>query len=156
VPTEEIMGQATVEGMMAQLFRIEKDLLFDIIKLLRIDITPLQREELMKPCSSKPTALMLLFRGVDASDRGNYDMASDFYQRALKEDPSICTAQGAIQELRRLGLFVLKKQAPALLRDLRDSTSLTNQLTPKEPIKREFPTSPPGGAAPTLPCPACP
>lgn len=153
VPTQEIIGQVTAHGVLTELFHIEKDLLFDIIKLLKIEVTPLEEEELRKPCSKKIKALMSLFQGVEASDRGNYEKAAELYERALKEDPNICMAQGALQELKGLGLIVIKTRSRTMLQELRDNTSLTNQLSPKEQTRRE---PPPNAVEKGQPCPACP
>lgn len=153
VPTQEILGQITSQGMLTDLFRIEKDLLFDIIKLLKIEVTPLEEQELRKPCSKSIKALMSLFKGVEASDRGEYEKAAEYYEKALKEDPAICEAKGALQELRSLGHIAVKKKSQEMLRSLRDSTSLTNQLPPKIQTERE---PPPNALEKGRPCPACP
>lgn len=73
VAGQKILGQPITRGDLADLFRMEKDLLFEIIKLLKIDLTPGEQEELRRPCSTNNKALMALFKGIEASDRGNYE-----------------------------------------------------------------------------------
>jgi TolB-like protein len=136
--TSAITGQPASEGMLTELFRIEKDLLFELIKLLNIDIKPEERAKLEIPCSTNSKALIALFRGIDASDRREYEKAKEFYEKSLKEDPDICIAGDALQELQGLGLISVKKKSGDLLRSLREGTSLTNQLTPKEELKKKF------------------
>lgn len=136
VPTIKIVGQPTAIGELSALFRMEKNLLFDIINLLKIKITPEEEAELRKPCSTNINALIPLFKGIDASDRMDYDKAAEFYENALKEDSSICIAGSALKELRDLGLIKVKKKSPEMLRSLRDQTSLTDKLTPKDETKR--------------------
>lgn len=136
--TSTIIGQPASEGMLAELFRIEKDLLFEFIKLLNLEVKPDEMAKLEKPCSKNSKALSALFRGVDASDRGDYEKAKDFYEKSLKEDPDICIAGEALQELQDLDLISVKKRSRDLVRSLRESTSLTNQLTPKEELKKKF------------------
>ncbi len=138
VPTAKVVGQPASEGMLPELFRIEKELLFEIIKLLNIKVTPEEEVRLRKPCSTNSKALFALFTGVDASDHEEYEKAATLYNKALKDDPNVCLAGEALNELHDLGLISEKKKSGGLLRSLRDSTSLTNQLTPKEEIKREF------------------
>lgn len=137
-PTSAVIGEPASEGSLTELFRIEKDLLFELIRLLKIELKPDEKAKLAKPCSTRNRALMALFRGIDASDRGEYVIAEEMYETALEEDPEICVAGDAIQELRDLGLVPVKKKSVNLLRSLRDSTSLTNQLTPKDELKKRF------------------
>ena len=136
--TSTVIGQPAAEGILPELFRIEKDLLFGLTKLLNLDVKPEEMAKLVKPCSTNSKALIALFKGVDVSDRGDYEKAKDFYEKALKEDPNICIAEDAFQELRDLGLISVKKKSGDLVRSLRESTSLTNQLTPKEELKLKF------------------
>lgn len=136
VGEKKILGQPMVMGEMEDLFRLEKGLLFEIINFLKIDITHQEKEELRRYCSTNIRALNLLFRGIDASDRGNYEMAAQFYESALKEDPKICIAHGALQELIHLRLIKSQKRSRELLNSLRDRSSLTDQLTPEDSTRR--------------------
>ncbi len=133
---QKFLGQPVVRGEMADLFRLEKDLLFEIIKFLKIELTPQEREELRRYCSTNVRALQLLFRGIEASDRGNYEKAAQFYESALKEDPKICVARGALQELVHLKLIKTQKRSREILNSLRDRSSLTDQLSPEDATKR--------------------
>ncbi|NOZ70162.1 MAG: hypothetical protein GXP46_13185 [Deferribacteres bacterium] len=136
VPAAEILGGATAGGSLDDLFRMEKDLLFRIVELLKIELTPAQKAALKRPCSTSSTALLAFFKGIDASDRGDYEEAARLYESALKYDPDICMAGDALRELKTLGLVTAAKRSTRLLQSLRDSTSLTDQLTPESPVKR--------------------
>ena len=136
VPAGEILGGATAGGSLDDLFRMEKDLLFRIVELLKIELTPGQRAALKRPCSTSRPALLAFFKGIDASDRGDYEGAARFYESALKDDPDICMAGDALRELKMLGLVTVAKRSERLLRSLRDSTSLTDSLTRESPVKR--------------------
>ncbi|MDL1980145.1 MAG: thrombospondin type 3 repeat-containing protein [Deltaproteobacteria bacterium] len=136
VSAKEIAGQSTAEGkLLEELFQMEKDLLFEIIKLLKIELSVEEKELLKKPLSISIEALLNFFKGIYNSDRENYRKAAIFYEKALKEDPGLVIARDALQELQELGL-IPKKKKRLLLRSLRNRTSLTDQLTPEEPIKR--------------------
>jgi TolB-like protein len=136
VSTKEIAGQCTTEGkLLEELFQMEKDLLFEIIKLLKIELSVEEKELLKKPLSISIEALLNFFKGIYNSDRENYRKAVIFYEKALKEDPGLGIARDALQELQELGL-IPKKKKRSLLRSLRNRTSLTDQLTPEEAIKR--------------------
>lgn len=136
VNEQKVIGEPIVSGEIADLFRLEKELLFEIIKFLKIDLTPQERKEIERYCSTNIRALQFLFRGIEASDRGNYEKAAQFYEQALKEDPKICVARTALQELINLKLIKPPKRSRELLNSLRNQSSLTDQLTPEDPIKR--------------------
>ena len=136
VSTKGIAGQAISEGkLLEELFQMEKDLLFEIIKLLKIELSVEEKELLKKPLSISTEALLNFFKGIHNSDRDDYRKAVIFYEKALKEDPGLGIARDALQELQELDLMP-KKKRPSLLRSLRNRTSLTDQLTREEPIKR--------------------
>jgi len=137
IPVGEVFGISVIEGLLKELFRMEKDLLFEIIKYLKkVKLTPEEEEELRKPLSTDVEALFSLFKGIESSDRGNYGKASTFYEKALKRDPGLRPAKSALQELYNLGLITKKKRRGALMKTLRDRTSLTDELTPEAPLKR--------------------
>ena len=136
VPAQKILGQPAAEADPAELFRLEKELLFGLVKLLQVQVTSREEEELKRPCSTSFRALLTLFRAIEASDRGNYARAGELYESALREDASLCLAGEALQELRVLGLISGKKKSADMLRSLRDQTSLTDQLTPEDADKR--------------------
>jgi TolB-like protein len=135
VPTQKILGQLMTGGKLEELFRMEKDLLFEIVKLLKIDIKPIEHE-LRKPCSTNLKGLMALFRAIDASDHKDYESAAEFYQKAMKEDPGMCIARDAVKELELLKLTTARRSR-TLLRSLREETSQTDkrELRPTEQPK---------------------
>lgn len=136
VPGQKVTGQAVVKGNLPELFRLEKDLLFEILKLLKIEVPPEEERELRKPCSTNIKALMALFKGIEASDRKDYQRAAEHYEVASREDPNICIVRGALQELMALKLIKANKRSRNLLRSLRDQGSVTDQLTTEDSVKR--------------------
>jgi len=136
VPGQKVTGQAVVKGNLPELFRLEKDLLFEILKLLKIEVPPEEERELRKPCSTNIKALMALFKGIEASDRKDYQRAAEYYEVASREDPNICIVRGALQELMALKLIKANKRSRNLLRSLRDQGSVTDQLTTEDSVKR--------------------
>ncbi len=149
VPAENVFGTADSEGALRELFKLEKELVFEIVEQLKIELTPEERAELEKPLTMDVEALLFMFRGVDASDKGDYQLAETMYQRALARDPNFSMARELIRELRSMGLAGDRSgesmfgrelgdpppSPPAIdrgqfiLRDLRERTSLTDRLT---------------------------
>jgi TolB-like protein len=136
VSAAQITGQPGVEGNLEELLRMEKDLVSEIIKLLKIVPTPQEETALRKPMTNNIKALLDFFKGIVMSDLGNYEEAAKYYQNALKADPGFDVAKDALEELRSLGLIGRTNKSLNLLRSLRNQTSLTNQVTPQEPVKR--------------------
>ncbi len=131
-----VLGRPTAEGMLAQLFDIEKKLLFQTIELLKVKVSPEKKNELQKPLSANPQALLYFFSGLDSSDRGDYLSAEDGYKRALVKDPGLAPARDALAELYSLKLVSPKKRSRDLAHDLKDRTSSTDSLIPDDPERR--------------------
>ncbi|MBE0617732.1 MAG: hypothetical protein IH608_07385 [Proteobacteria bacterium] len=139
VPKADSATLTAVEADPAEFFRLEKDVLFQIIENLRVELEPAQRSRLRIPCSQSTTALLDLFRAVDASDGGDYEGAALFYESALRKDPEICLARTELRELQVRRLVAPRAQASEVLESLRGRTSLTTQVTTKEQLQRQIP-----------------
>ena len=111
VPEQITINHGSAEGDLNELIAIEKEILFDIIRVMDVTLTPDQKAELEKPISMSIPALLLLFKGIDASDHGNYKQAADLYTQALAKDPNLTPAQEALNEINTLGL---KSKEPTL------------------------------------------
>ncbi len=138
VPEPRVLGQPTAEGILEEFFKIEKDLLFKIIEYLQIELAPEEIARLEKPLTTNIKALLDLFKAINASDRGNYNLAERYYERALKRDPGISPAETSLEELRSLNMTgPMRDKGGQLLQTLREETSLTDQQTPSITTKRE-------------------
>ncbi len=104
VPEQITINQASAEGDLNDLIAIEKEILFETIRLMDVALTPDQKAELEKPISASIPALMLLFKGIDASDHGNYTQAAELYEQALAKDPNLTPAKEALNEINTLEL----------------------------------------------------
>lgn len=105
VQTSLSAGQYSVEGVLDDILKTEKELVFKLVEQLKISLTPDAEAAIRKPCSTNPQALDSLFQGVDASDRGDYQRAGNLYNKAIKADPLVCVASEALDELERMGLY---------------------------------------------------
>jgi TolB-like protein len=136
VPAGTTTGKTAAGGEIEQLFEVEKDLLFGVLNLLDVKVTPEEEQRLRKPCSRSATALAALFLGIDAGDRGELDKAEGYYRKALQVDPGVCIASDALKEIEAVRASGAGKRSRLLLKTLRDGTSLTDSLTTKEPLLR--------------------
>ena len=159
VPSTEVLGNPRTEGKLEELFTMEKDLLFSLVKLLKIEVTPEEEARMKKPCSTSIDAAISLFKGIEASDMRDYAAADAYYKKALEEDPNVCVAREAMEELKALGLVRERKPSGSFIRGLREDTSLTNSLSAKEGMDRErlpkdIGTTTPADITITIPGPA--
>ncbi len=100
VPTEAMLGEPAVQGkLLAELFRMEKDLLFEIIRLLKLELSPDLRAELKEPLTDSIDALIHFLEAVEKSDQKDYDGAIESYKRALADDPGLEMAIAGVREL---------------------------------------------------------
>ena len=136
VPAGTTTGKTSAGGEIERLFEVEKDLLFGVLKLLDVKVSPEEEQRLRKPCSKSTTALAALFLGVDAGDRGELDKAEGYYRKALQVDPGVCIASDALREIEEARASGAGKRSRQLLKTLRDGTTLTDSLTTKDPLLR--------------------
>jgi TolB-like protein len=104
VPFETVTPQTAAAGNLQDMFRMEKEILFSIIKQMKIFLTAKEREELNKPLAASSVAALAFFAGVDLSDKGRYAEAAKMYDKAVLEDKNFSMAKDALQELKTLGL----------------------------------------------------
>jgi hypothetical protein len=80
VPENGIVGNPSGSGTLDDMLRVEKEILFGINGLLRLELSAAQKEALRKPITPNLKALMFLVKGIESSDRGAYDHAADDYR----------------------------------------------------------------------------
>jgi TolB-like protein len=139
VPDAQVLGQPTAEGILDNFFEIEKTLLFNIIDLLKIELTQEERIRLERPLSLNTKALLDLFKAIDASDEGNYEQAEKYYKSAIKKDAQLTTAEVNLMELQSLDFASTRaNESVQLLQAVRDQTSLTDTTVPGLTTKRNL------------------
>jgi TolB-like protein len=116
VKDQNSLGQPSANGQEEQIFDMEKKILFEIIDLLKIKLTKVEKETLKRPQTLSYRALIFLAFGLDASDRGNYAAAAVYYQKALEQDPQFKPAQNALKELLDLRLVTINPRSYAILK----------------------------------------
>ena len=136
VPDKGVLGRPTTSGPLDEILQMEKGILFDIIRLLRLELTESQKKELRKPFTRNIKALMYLVQGLQYSDRGAYDEAAVQYRRALKLDPGLQPARSAVGELENLGLISPLPPGNVLLNNVRDRVSVNRSPIPGQLTKR--------------------
>ena len=136
VPAAQGLDLPAAEGLVSVLFQIEKDILFSIVEQLKISLSEKEKAALRMPLTTNGRALFYFFMGLSYSDKGMYDRAGNYYEKASQADPGLKPSSDALKELRQLGLYGSPKKPMSLLKSVRDRTSLSNSLAPAEAVKR--------------------
>ncbi|HVN71757.1 MAG TPA: CsgG/HfaB family protein [Desulfomonilia bacterium] len=123
VKDQSSLGQPSADGSLAQVFDLEKKILFDIIDLLKVRLTKDKKDKLRQPLTKSFPAFVYLSDGLDASDHGNYLRAGFYYRKALEHDPQFLPAQSALNELLSLGLVTAKPRSHAILIEQEEQNS---------------------------------
>jgi len=84
---------ADFNGTLAQLFRMEKELVLRILNYFNVTLTPSQRERILQIPTENMMAFMSYCRGLDAQDRGEMNKAREFFRQALEYDPDFLMAR---------------------------------------------------------------
>ncbi len=135
VKNQSSLGRPTAEGQMEQIFDMEKKILFKIIDLLKIKLTPEKKAKLEKPFTTDLNAFLSFIKGIECSDQGKYRDAEQYYNKAIREDPQLLPAKDALDELRSLNLVTAPEKSMTMLRDLEKSTSNTTSLSKDYPLQ---------------------
>jgi TolB-like protein len=98
VGTAGVAGSADEGAQLAQLFDLQKTIVFDIFNDLGITLTDAERAEISQRPTQNLQAFLAWSRGLEAEDRGDFTGARDLFNQAQRLDPSFsAAAQGAQQ-----------------------------------------------------------
>ena len=84
------------EGDLSRLFRMEKELVLRILDYYGVELTPQQRERILKIPTENMMAFMDYCLGLDAMDRGDFGEAQHYFQQAVKLDANFQLAKNQL------------------------------------------------------------
>jgi TolB-like protein len=137
VARQDTLGNPASSGPFEELLRMEKEILFEIVRLLGLELTEAQVRELQKPLTTNMKTLMSWFQGIALSDRQEYRRAAASYQRAIQADPSFKPAADAIDELKQLKLILAPPPTREVLQRLHNQVSVNTSPVPDTITKRD-------------------
>lgn len=82
-----------------QLWRIEKQAVFQLVETMGIELTPLQREKIDYIPTQNLQAFFAYCRGLDEQDAGNLQLAATFFRQAAALDPSFNEAANKVEQV---------------------------------------------------------
>ncbi len=136
VVPEKVRLMDGTKGDLQGLLDLEKQLLHQFIKALKLELSPEQKKILDQPITRSPNALLALFKGIDAGDHGRYDEAAEHYSQALNHDPQLKLAKESLEELITLGYLKNTAQRRRMLHQMRQAVSFSTTLNPPLPLSR--------------------
>ncbi|MFQ5823097.1 MAG: tetratricopeptide repeat protein [bacterium] len=74
------------------LFRLEKDLVFNVIEEMGIELTPQERDNIQHIPTKNIQAFLAFCKGLEKEDAMQFNAAVKFYQEAIKLDPDFKAA----------------------------------------------------------------
>jgi tetratricopeptide (TPR) repeat protein len=92
---------AKVTGKLDNLFKLEKELTFNVIDEMGIKITDDEREEIQIIPTESYLAFVAYCKGLDLEDQGKYGEAAEQYQKALSIDPYFNAAEEKAQQVEK-------------------------------------------------------
>lgn len=92
----QIAESERVEGALADLFALEKDLVFNLLASMNVEPTPVERARIQQLPTQNLQAFLAYSRALVAEDQGRFGVALRLYQAAKVTDPNFkAAADGA-------------------------------------------------------------
>jgi len=92
-PAGVVRSLSPVTGAFTALLDLEKQLVFDLAAQLGVQLTPAERERVLRQGPRNLAAFLAYSAGLEAMDRGDYSAAARHFNAAVRADPSFQGAQ---------------------------------------------------------------
>ena len=86
-------GNLDQQQPLGALFDLEKTIVFEVIRILGVELTPAEREAINNNRAENLLAFLAYGRGLMAMDRGDFAAAADFFNQAVQLDPGFDAAR---------------------------------------------------------------
>ena len=95
----QIEKNGKLSGSLKQIFKIEKNLVFDVIGDMGIQLSEKEREAIRKIPTENLMAFIAYSKALDYEDQGKFDLAKQQYQKAVNLDPQFEKAQVGLKSV---------------------------------------------------------
>lgn len=93
VANQNYPDAVTERDALSNLFRLEKEIVFNVLSEMDIQLTQEERENIQRVPTQNLQAFLAYCRGLEQEDAGNFQNAAKAYQVAFKLDPAFRPAQ---------------------------------------------------------------
>jgi tetratricopeptide (TPR) repeat protein len=90
---QDVVGSFSLKREEQKFFDLEKDVVYNVLKVLRVSPTPEEQKLLGVYQTRNLRAVTYFGQGLDALDEGNWKQARDLFQKAVAEDPGFALAR---------------------------------------------------------------
>ena len=87
VLSNKIPRPLTMKDEMPQLFKLEKDIVFQIIDQMGVSLLPEEAQRIQRIPTKNIQAFMAYCLGLEMEDQGNFTKASEYFKQATQIDP---------------------------------------------------------------------
>ena len=98
----EIEPASVQQGAEADFFELQKSMVFDILDSLGVEVTAREKRAIKRQSTRSLPAVIAYGRGLDSSDKYDLELAEQYLQLSLKEDPAF---QPALDQLNYVRLM---------------------------------------------------
>ncbi len=91
-----------VSGELARFFRLEKDLVFKVLRELGVQLPKEEEQAILTIPTENLLAFLAYARGLEARDRGAYEKAEQEFETAVKADAKFARAQVQLERTRSM------------------------------------------------------
>lgn len=113
----------TKNEALQNLFDLEKELVFDVIENMGIELTPQQQQKIQFIPTKNMQAFMAYCMGLDQEDAGKFAEAAQYFQQAVRLDPSFKMANQKLELNDAISVVQDSKGSYAMQGDNKDSKS---------------------------------
>jgi hypothetical protein len=113
----------TKNETLQNLFSLEKELVFNIIDDMGIELTPQQRQKIQFIPTQNMQAFMAYCMGLNKEDAGQFNEAAQYYQQAVQLDPGFKMANQKLEMNEAIAVVQDSKGNYAMQADNKDSKS---------------------------------
>ncbi len=101
--TGEVALPEDQTGALQEFFRLQKQLVFDVVDRLGIQLSDAERDSIGRVATQSVDAFLAYSRGLDYQDRGMYEAAQTQFERAVEIDPNFTEAGVHAQQMSYFG-----------------------------------------------------
>jgi tetratricopeptide (TPR) repeat protein len=84
---DEIPSVSSKDDLLSNFFKVEKEMVFELFRIMGIQLTLAQREKIELIPTSNLEAYLAYCQGLEAEDQGRFNEALQYYQNAQEIDP---------------------------------------------------------------------